>query len=56
MAVIHEEVHFRPLVLDVTAEYFRVRRLEHDFLETERIDDFRWDMSSPCLHVLGNTL
>src|ERR1019366_1620231 len=39
LTVIHEEVHFGTPVLDVPSENLRIGRLEHHFLQAERVDD-----------------
>ena len=52
LAVIDEEVHLRPVVLDVPGEDLRVGGLEHDFFEAQGVHDLGRDVGPPGLHVL----
>ena len=54
LAVIHEEVYLRPIVLDIPGKDLRIRRLEHDPLESERIDELGGDIATPRPDVLGD--
>src|SRR5690348_17157023 len=39
LAVVHEKVHLRSVVLDVPGEHLRVGRLEHHPLQPQGVDD-----------------
>src|SRR5262249_42361193 len=56
LAVVDEQVHLGPVVLDVPREHLWIGCLEHHLLQTERARDAGDDVGAPRLHVLGDAL
>src|SRR5579885_3223230 len=56
LAMIDEAVDFRPVILDIPREHFRVGGLEHQLLYAQGANDFGRGIGSPCFDVFGNPL
>src|SRR5688572_8271234 len=56
LAVIHKQVYFSAIILDVPGKYFWIGGFKHRFFQTESLDDFCNHVGSPYLNILGDTL
>src|SRR5688500_10769251 len=52
--MVHEEVDFRTIAFDVPRENVWIRRLEHEVVESQGIDQLRHGVCSPGRDVLRN--
>jgi hypothetical protein len=52
--MVHKQIHFGTVVLDVPGKHLRIGRLEHHLRQTDRLDDSIGDVRVPRLHVLGD--
>ena len=43
LAVVHKQIDFRTVVLDIPCEYVRIGSLEHHLFKPQRIDELRGD-------------
>src|SRR5207248_11713512 len=56
LAVVDEQVDIVAVVFDIPFEYFGVRGLEHDFVESDLVDDPCYYVGAPAPDVLGDAL
>jgi hypothetical protein len=56
LAVIHKEVYFRTVVLDIPRKDFRIRCFKHWLLQSQSVDNPGDHISAPRFHILGYAL
>src|SRR5687767_2121237 len=56
LTVIHKQVHFSTIILDVPGKYFWICGFKHRFFQTESLDDFCNHIGSPDFDILGDPL
>src|SRR5688500_5091805 len=54
LTVVDEEIHFRTVMLGVPREHFRIRRLEHDPVEAELVDEPGRHIGSPGTNMFSD--
>jgi hypothetical protein len=52
--MVHKQVYLRTVVLDVPAEYCRIRGLEHGFLDAKLAYDLADHVGTPGAHTFGD--
>src|SRR5262249_12277192 len=52
LAVVHEQIDIRPVVLDVPGEHLRIGGLEHDLLQAQGVDELGHHVGTPGGDVL----
>src|SRR5207247_4894495 len=56
LAVVHEQVYLRPVVLDVPREHLGIRGLEHQLLETQLFDELGRNAGAHLRDILRDPL
>src|SRR3989442_14039213 len=56
LAMIDEEIYFRPIVLHIPCEYLRISRLEHQLVQAKLVDESRRHVRAPWLDIFRDPL